>query len=132
MCSCATHSTRDALRWKNSNGIYIPLVFFRPGYAYQADAHIRVDVLHERLRHRTKAWIELYGILFAAPALYHAGADLQYPLRRLVLCGCRGLRVARMVCHCVGYQSRAHWHFTAADDRHRENNSSLALFILRL
>ena len=33
------------------------------GYAYQADAHIRVDVLHERLRHRTKAWIELYGIL---------------------------------------------------------------------
>ena len=33
------------------------------GYAYQADAHIRVDVLHERFRHRTKAWIELYGIL---------------------------------------------------------------------
>jgi len=33
------------------------------GYAYQADAHIRVDVLHERLGHRTKAWIELYGIL---------------------------------------------------------------------
>ena len=33
------------------------------GYAYQADAHIRVDVLHERLRHRSKAWIELYGIL---------------------------------------------------------------------
>jgi TRAP-type mannitol/chloroaromatic compound transport system permease small subunit len=33
------------------------------GYAYQADAHIRVDLLHERFRHRTKAWIELYGIL---------------------------------------------------------------------
>ena len=33
------------------------------GYAYQADAHIRVDVLHERLGHRTKAWIELYGIV---------------------------------------------------------------------
>ena len=32
-------------------------------YAYQADSHIRVDVLHERLRPRTQAWIELYGIL---------------------------------------------------------------------
>ena len=33
------------------------------GYAYQADAHIRVDVLHEHFSHRTKAWIELYGIV---------------------------------------------------------------------
>ena len=33
------------------------------GYAYQADAHIRVDVLHEHFSHRVKAWIELYGIL---------------------------------------------------------------------
>jgi TRAP-type mannitol/chloroaromatic compound transport system permease small subunit len=32
-------------------------------YAYQADAHIRVDVLHERLSPRLQAWIELYGIL---------------------------------------------------------------------
>ena len=32
-------------------------------YAYQADAHIRVDVLHEHFGHRTKAWIELYGIV---------------------------------------------------------------------
>jgi TRAP-type mannitol/chloroaromatic compound transport system permease small subunit len=32
-------------------------------FAYQADAHIRVDVLHERLRPRTQAWLELYGIL---------------------------------------------------------------------
>ena len=33
------------------------------GYAYQADAHIRVDVLHEHFGHRVKAWIELYGIV---------------------------------------------------------------------
>ncbi|MDA1077237.1 MAG: TRAP transporter small permease subunit [Proteobacteria bacterium] len=33
------------------------------GYTYQADAHIRVDVLHERLTPRAQAWIELYGIL---------------------------------------------------------------------
>ena len=32
-------------------------------YAYQADAHIRVNVLHERWSPRTQAWIELYGIL---------------------------------------------------------------------
>lgn len=32
-------------------------------YAYQADTHIRVDVLHERFSPRTRAWIELYGIL---------------------------------------------------------------------
>ena len=37
-------------------------------YALQADAHMRVDVLHERLRPRTQAWIELYGsILFVLP-----------------------------------------------------------------
>ncbi len=32
-------------------------------YAYQADAHIRVNVLHEHWSDRTQAWIELYGIL---------------------------------------------------------------------
>ncbi len=32
-------------------------------YAYQADAHIRVDVLHEQFSPDLKAWIELYGIL---------------------------------------------------------------------
>ncbi len=36
--------------------------------AYQADAHIRVDVLHERFSPELKAWIELYGIvLFLLP-----------------------------------------------------------------
>ncbi|MEZ5559389.1 MAG: TRAP transporter small permease subunit [Pseudomonadales bacterium] len=33
------------------------------GYAVERDAHIRVDVVHERLSERFKAWIELYGIL---------------------------------------------------------------------
>ena len=32
-------------------------------YAYQADVHIRVDVLHERFSPRLRAWIELYGVL---------------------------------------------------------------------
>ena len=48
------------------------------GYAYQADAHIRVDVLHEHFSSRTKAWIELYGIVllllpFIALVLIYAG-----------------------------------------------------------
>ena len=32
-------------------------------YALQADAHVRVDVLHERFRPATRAWIDLYGLL---------------------------------------------------------------------
>jgi TRAP-type mannitol/chloroaromatic compound transport system permease small subunit len=32
-------------------------------YAYQADVHIRVDVLHERFTPQLRAWIELYGVL---------------------------------------------------------------------
>lgn len=32
-------------------------------YAYQADTHIRVDVLHEQFSPTLQAWIELYGIL---------------------------------------------------------------------
>ena len=37
-------------------------------YALQADAHVRVDVLHERFKPATQAWIDLYGlILFVLP-----------------------------------------------------------------
>ena len=37
-------------------------------FAYQADSHIRVDVLHEHFSPRFRAWIELYGIvLFLLP-----------------------------------------------------------------
>ena len=32
-------------------------------YAFQSDAHIRVDVVSERLAPRHRAWVELYGIL---------------------------------------------------------------------
>jgi TRAP-type mannitol/chloroaromatic compound transport system permease small subunit len=33
------------------------------GYTLESDAHVRVDVLHERLAPRLQAWIELYGIV---------------------------------------------------------------------
>ena len=32
-------------------------------YAFAADAHIRVDVLRDRMSRRAQAWVELYGIL---------------------------------------------------------------------
>ena len=32
-------------------------------YCYQNDEHVRVDVLHERISPRSRAWIELYGIV---------------------------------------------------------------------
>ena len=34
-------------------------------YAFQADAHIRVDVLSQRWPTRWRAWLELYGLLLA-------------------------------------------------------------------
>lgn len=33
------------------------------GYTLQSDAHVRVDVLQERLRPRLQAWLELYGLV---------------------------------------------------------------------
>lgn len=32
-------------------------------YALHADAHVRVDVVHERLSPTTQAWIDLYGLI---------------------------------------------------------------------
>lgn len=37
-------------------------------YCYEADAHVRIDVLHERFGMRKKAWVELIGtVLFLLP-----------------------------------------------------------------
>ena len=33
------------------------------GYTFQADGHVRVDVIHERLSPKIQAWLELYGIV---------------------------------------------------------------------
>lgn len=32
-------------------------------YCVQSDSHIRIDILHERFRPRTKAWVDFIGIL---------------------------------------------------------------------
>ncbi len=33
-------------------------------YCVQNDSHIRIDILHDRFRLRTKAWVDFLGILF--------------------------------------------------------------------
>ena len=49
----------EELQW------HIYAIGFLVGLAYvlQADEHVRVDVVHDRLSLRAQAWIELYGIL---------------------------------------------------------------------
>lgn len=40
-------------------------------YCMVFDSHVRVDIFHARFRLRTKAWVELFGILlFLAPFIY--------------------------------------------------------------
>ena len=60
----AGHIELEEIQWHiYSYGFLLGL-----SYAYQADSHIRVDVLHERWSARTQAWIELYGtLLFMLP-----------------------------------------------------------------
>jgi TRAP-type mannitol/chloroaromatic compound transport system permease small subunit len=51
----------EELQWH----LYSLGFLFGLAYAFQADAHIRVDVLSERFTPRTRAWLELYGLLLA-------------------------------------------------------------------
>ena len=54
----------EELQWH----IYSAGFLLALSFAYQADVHIRVDVLHERFSPALSAWIELYGIvLFLLP-----------------------------------------------------------------
>ena len=47
----------EELQWHmNSMGFLLAI-----SYAYQADAHIRIDLVSQRLSERMRAWIELYG-----------------------------------------------------------------------
>ena len=56
----------EEMQWHlYSSGFLIGL-----SYAYLADKHIRVDILHERFSPELKAWVELYGTLvFLIPFL---------------------------------------------------------------
>jgi TRAP-type mannitol/chloroaromatic compound transport system permease small subunit len=53
-------STRlQELQWY----LFLALVMLSLGSVYLRDAHIRLDVLSERLTPRTRAWIELVGVI---------------------------------------------------------------------
>lgn len=48
---------------------FLLLVFLTIGYAYLRDAHVRVDIVRDRVSPRGRAWIELVGaLLFMLPA----------------------------------------------------------------
>lgn len=48
--------------------IHTILFMFCVGYAYVAGAHVRIDLLRERMSERTRQWIELLGgLTFAIP-----------------------------------------------------------------
>lgn len=49
----------EELQWH----LYAVAFLVGMSYTLQKDSHIRVDVLHEQFEPRTKAWVELYGIL---------------------------------------------------------------------
>lgn len=44
---------------------FMILVFLTLGLAYLDDRHVRIDVLRERFSPRTKAWIEVIGVVVA-------------------------------------------------------------------
>lgn len=59
---------------------------FGLSYAIQNDGHIRIDVLHERFKLRTKAWIDFFGILvFLIPytmiILIYSPSFIEYSFR---------------------------------------------------
>ncbi|MDP6968888.1 MAG: TRAP transporter small permease subunit [Gammaproteobacteria bacterium] len=52
----------EELQWH----LYAIGVMFGMAYTQVLDAHVRVDLLHQNMRHRTQQWIEIIGILLLA------------------------------------------------------------------
>ena len=68
-------STRlQELEWH----FFLAAVMLGLGYAYLRDAHVRIDLVRDRLAPRTRAWIELFGCLlvlvpFCMVLIVHGG-----------------------------------------------------------
>lgn len=62
--------------------IHTVLFMFCVGFAYVADAHVRIDLLRERFSARTRCWVEFLGcLLFAIPytgLLFYLSIDFAY------------------------------------------------------
>lgn len=66
--------------------LHTVLFLLAAGYAYANNAHVRVDLVRERLTDRRQAWIELLGILlfmlpFLALLLHHAWGFVEVSYR---------------------------------------------------
>jgi TRAP-type mannitol/chloroaromatic compound transport system permease small subunit len=56
--------TLQELEWQ----LHTTLFLFTAAYAYQLDAHVRIDILRERLSARARTWVEVVGCaLFLIP-----------------------------------------------------------------
>jgi len=68
-------STRlQELEWH----FFLAVVMLGLGYSYLRDAHVRIDILRDRLKLRTRAWIELFSCLlvlipFCMVLIVHGG-----------------------------------------------------------
>lgn len=68
-------STRlQELEWH----FFLAVVMLSLGYAYLRDGHVRIDLVRDRLKPRTRAWIELFGCLlvlvpFCMMLIVHGG-----------------------------------------------------------
>jgi len=58
----AVPSTKlQELEWHLHGALFLSAL----GYAYLKGAHVRIELVHERLSRRAQAWIELFGLLLA-------------------------------------------------------------------
>ncbi len=62
--------------------IHTLLFMFCVGWAYLANAHVRIDLVRQRLPERTQHWIEFFGcLLFAVPytaIMFYLSIDFAY------------------------------------------------------
>ena len=77
----------EELQWH----LYSVGFLFGMSYAYQADTHIRVDVLHERMPQATASMDRAVRYFAVLVAVYCPDFDLQRALRDLILRTQRGL-----------------------------------------
>jgi TRAP-type mannitol/chloroaromatic compound transport system permease small subunit len=64
------------LQWYLFSGVFL----LGAGYAFLKNVHVRIDVLSSRLSARTRAWIDIFGILFFLWPLCGLLIQMSWPL----------------------------------------------------
>lgn len=67
--------TMEEIQWHLSSAVWL----IGLSYAFVHDSHVRVDVIHERLPLRRRAWIELLGLLLLALPFLLIGVYMGWP-----------------------------------------------------